>query len=122
MWLAISIGLLVVGWMLYRNISETRFIDVGEGRGSYIWQDSNGNGKIDDKLPAEFISDPKYGNFKKETLADTLSEANWSTHSVLWILIALVFMIGEYRDWETDRRSTRLNSSHSAKSRMPSSA
>ena len=32
-------------------------------------------------------------------------------------------MQGEgYRDWETDRKSTRLNSSHSAKSRMPSSA
>ena len=27
-----------------------------------------------------------------------------------------------YRDWETDRKSARLNSSHSAKSRMPSSA
>ena len=31
------------------------------------------------------------------------------------------FRVG-YRDWETDRKSTRLNSSHSAKSRMPSSA
>ena len=30
--------------------------------------------------------------------------------------------ITKYRDWETDRKSTRLNSSHSAKSRMPSSA
>ena len=30
--------------------------------------------------------------------------------------------IRRYRDWETDRKSTRLNSSHSAKSRMPSSA
>ena len=29
---------------------------------------------------------------------------------------------GEYRDWETDRKSTRLNSSHSRASRMPSSA
>ena len=28
----------------------------------------------------------------------------------------------DYRDWEIDRKSTRLNSSHSAKSRMPSSA
>ena len=28
----------------------------------------------------------------------------------------------QIRDWETDRKSTRLNSSHSAKSRMPSSA
>ena len=33
----------------------------------------------------------------------------------------LNYVVG-YRDWETDRKSTRLNSSHSAKSRMPSSA
>ena len=30
--------------------------------------------------------------------------------------------ITEYRDWETDRKSTRLNSSHRSLSRMPSSA
>ena len=29
---------------------------------------------------------------------------------------------GPYRDWETDRKSTRLNSSHEIPSRMPSSA
>ena len=34
----------------------------------------------------------------------------------------LKILYGTYRDWETDRKSTRLNSSHSAKSRMPSSA
>ena len=28
----------------------------------------------------------------------------------------------QYRDWETDRKSTRLNSSHSGEARMPSSA
>ena len=27
-----------------------------------------------------------------------------------------------YRDWETDRKSTRLNSSHITRPRMPSSA
>ena len=31
-------------------------------------------------------------------------------------------LAGRYRDWETDRKSTRLNSSHSGESRMPSSA
>ena len=31
-------------------------------------------------------------------------------------------VINEYRDWETDRKSTRLNSSHITRSRMPSSA
>ena len=29
---------------------------------------------------------------------------------------------GAYRDWETDRKSTRLNSSHITRTRMPSSA
>ena len=30
--------------------------------------------------------------------------------------------VHHYRDWETDRKSTRLNSSHITRSRMPSSA
>ena len=34
----------------------------------------------------------------------------------------LDMILGPYRDWETDRKSTRLNSSHSGESRMPSSA
>ena len=32
------------------------------------------------------------------------------------------YLTTAYRDWETDRKSTRLNSSHSRASRMPSSA
>ena len=35
---------------------------------------------------------------------------------------SLCEMSGGYRDWETDRKSTRLNSSHSGETRMPSSA
>ena len=33
----------------------------------------------------------------------------------------IIYVMG-YRDWETDRKSTRLNSSHEIPSRMPSSA
>ena len=33
-----------------------------------------------------------------------------------------IMNIAIYRDWETDRKSTRLNSSHITRSRMPSSA
>ena len=37
--------------------------------------------------------------------------------------LAEIFAVGAgYRDWETDRKSTRLNSSHEFVSRMPSSA
>ena len=35
---------------------------------------------------------------------------------------AMIVETALYRDWETDRKSTRLNSSHSRASRMPSSA
>ena len=38
------------------------------------------------------------------------------------IMVSVDITAPTYRDWETDRKSTRLNSSHSAKSRMPSSA
>ena len=47
------------------------------------------------------------------------------SHELEWHLDKedrLVEVMEQYRDWETDRKSTRLNSSHSAKSRMPSSA
>ena len=35
---------------------------------------------------------------------------------------AVIIYWNGYRDWETDRKSTRLNSSHEIPSRMPSSA
>ena len=38
------------------------------------------------------------------------------------LVLAPELGLGGYRDWETDRKSTRLNSSHSRASRMPSSA
>ena len=38
------------------------------------------------------------------------------------IYMALAGAGAWYRDWETDRKSTRLNSSHITRARMPSSA
>ena len=45
------------------------------------------------------------------------SDFNWLGVSEFILSIATL-----YRDWETDRKSTRLNSSHEIPSRMPSSA
>ena len=39
-----------------------------------------------------------------------------------WDLVSVPSTPQTYRDWETDRKSTRLNSSHRSLSRMPSSA
>ena len=54
-----------------------------------------------------------------KTLEEKLSEI----HNLIGEYLNTVNKL-TYRDWETisDRKSTRLNSSHSAKSRMPSSA
>ena len=43
-------------------------------------------------------------------------------HNLLWKIAANTYSTASYRDWETDRKSTRLNSSHLKLSRMPSSA
>ena len=38
------------------------------------------------------------------------------------VMLWVGWVLAGYRDWETDRKSTRLNSSHRSLSRMPSSA
>ena len=55
-------------------------------------------------------------NISLETLSEILpnEELRQNERSGKWYL--------PYRDWETDRKSTRLNSSHLKLSRMPSSA
>ena len=41
---------------------------------------------------------------------------------VMMVVSLSAVFVCKYRDWETDRKSTRLNSSHEIPSRMPSSA
>ena len=48
----------------------------------------------------------------RESLIEFMHSAGWPQFNVRT----------GYRDWETDRKSTRLNSSHEFVSRMPSSA
>ena len=45
---------------------------------------------------------------------------SWETEYMSWTYENNTYL--GYRDWETDRKSTRLNSSHEIPSRMPSSA
>ena len=80
----------------------------------------------------EFVVEPWHW-FVLGTLL-ILSELILPAFAALWFGIAAVMvcillwlfpMMGfttAYRDWETDRKSTRLNSSHITRSRMPSSA
>ena len=49
-------------------------------------------------------------------------ESEFRVNNKSGIALAISMKDDWYRDWETDRKSTRLNSSHRSLSRMPSSA
>ena len=68
------------------------------------------NGGASGDIPAELLSGNRETNPFQHFLG--IEQRKFTCRYELW----------KYRDWETDRKSTRLNSSHSAKSRMPSSA
>ena len=57
----------------------------------------------------------------REKLAEVTSEIR-ERNEPLTREIFEILIRKSYRDWETDRKSTRLNSSHSGEARMPSSA
>ena len=62
------------------------------------------------------------GNLLEFGFAEMTIFFNFLPWFLLVFIPVLVIRLLAYRDWETDRKSTRLNSSHSRASRMPSSA
>ena len=71
------------------------------------------------KLKEKTIGLPMYGEKIQEM--ETPSFLTFREKQVYWLWRG-GFSRRTYRDWETDRKSTRLNSSHRSLSRMPSSA
>ena len=68
----------------------------------------------DKTMLKKIIKLKKYKLEELETLKDRILATKGDT--------VLDITDSAYRDWETDRKSTRLNSSHRSLSRMPSSA
>lgn len=92
-WIAVILGLSIASFMIYRSISQQNFIEVSKGQGNYIWIDGNHNHIIDTSIPQDFKKRSK-GNYKIETIGDTLQLINWSYLSFFWLLLALIFMVG----------------------------
>lgn len=91
--LAIVLGLGIASWMMVRSLRQTHFIEVATGTGTHSWHDANKNGAIDFDNAAEFSKDTS-GNYRQKHIADLLGEINWTSESVFWIFMALVFMVG----------------------------
>ncbi|HRO75015.1 MAG TPA: lysylphosphatidylglycerol synthase transmembrane domain-containing protein [Crocinitomicaceae bacterium] len=89
---AVLLGISVAIYMLYSSLSETYFIPDSEN-GTHAWRDFNGNGKVDASLAQEFHAVPN-GTYKQQQLSDVLKEINWTTQSIFWIFLSVVFMVG----------------------------
>ena len=74
------------------------------------------------KIQDDFICDGHHRFIAAILAGYNLDVVNWSSSSATTIISWETVSFDLYRDWETDRKSTRLNSSHLKLSRMPSSA
>lgn len=91
--LAIVLGLGIAGWMVYRSLNQTQFIEVETGMGTHIWSDVNRDQHVDSSNPKEFTLSTN-GNYRQQTVSDILRDITWTSHSFFWILMALLFMVG----------------------------
>lgn len=92
-WLAIFLGVGVAGFMLFRGFNEVNFVKDNTS-GTHIWIDGNQDGKINFKDPKEFQAVVSGGEYKIQKATDLLNEIKWSSGTVFWILLALVFAMG----------------------------
>jgi len=89
--LPIGLGLVVVSYMLYGNLTKVRYREVPAGTGDHAWVDLNHNGQTED---AEYVTaGPEGGNYQRITYRDVLSEINWTWASTAWIGVALLMML-----------------------------
>ena len=105
-----------------QRINETlRAFDVNQGK-NIASQFVNDIVFIED----DYSKEKQYG-YAWTANVDTWAMSRYQDYgfSELAVIDGVLYGVGEdaaYRDWETDRKSTRLNSSHRSLSRMPSSA
>ena len=90
---AVAIGLLISSWMFYSSLSTIQYVESKDNLGTHIWIDSNENGVVDYKDESDFKVSQN-GTYKVRTVSSTLSEINWTSSTLFWILGAIMFTIG----------------------------
>ena len=91
--LAIVLGLGIAGWMVYRSLNQSQFIEVESGMGTHAWLDINHDKVVDKSNPKEFVLSDT-GNYRLQKVTDILRDIHWTTQSFIWIFMALLFMVG----------------------------
>jgi len=87
----IIIGLSVAAYLLYSNLTETRFELADTSIANYVWVDVNKDGIPDID---EFVVVAKgAGTHVKLTYKDVLTNIHWQKYSLIWIFSALVLLV-----------------------------
>ncbi len=92
-WIAILLGLSIASYMMYRSLNQQQLIPVEQGKGDYSWIKSSSSTTPNLKNLSEF-QPHQGGNYKIETLSDTLSSIQWTKSAFFWLFMAILFMIG----------------------------
>lgn len=90
--LAIAIGIIISCWMLYRSLTTVQFVECPIGTGDFVWVDNNQNEVIDWNNSEDFKAS-QHGDYRLQTVSDSLKQISWSGASYVWIIAAIVFMV-----------------------------
>lgn len=89
---AILLGLSISVFMIYKSLSQEQFIEVSQQEATHTWVDGNKNGKIDLNDATDFQVS-KEGNYRIKRMQDLILDMNWTSASLLWIGLAVLFMV-----------------------------
>lgn len=89
--LAVLLGLAIASWMMYRSLNQTQFIPVENQSGSYVWV---GNSETPDLSNEADFQLQENGDYELDTIGNTLRNIHWTSSSYLWLLAAILGMVG----------------------------
>ena len=89
--LAVLLGLSIATWMMYRSLNQTQFIPVENQSGNYVWIGKTATPDLSNAAEFQF---QKNGDYELDTIGNTLRNIRWTSSSYLWLLAAILGMVG----------------------------
>ena len=87
----VIIGLLASVALIVYQLNKTTFVEVAAGKGQYVWEDKNQDHL---KQEVEYIaSSSDQANYHTETFTESLQSIEWTSHSAMWLFIALLAVV-----------------------------
>ena len=89
--LAVLLGLSIATWMMYRSLNQTQLIPVENQSGNYVWIGKTATPDLSNAGEFQF---QKNGDYELDTIGNTLRNIRWTSSSYLWLLAAILGMVG----------------------------